>query len=209
MSERPLKLRLLLFLYGSANMVGCALALAGPLLLFTGVIDRGWWLITIGLYLAGYFLGRRSPEIERHIETTLSVEQTLEQLDALIEHSKPMLDATMRRHLDGVRESVAEVLPRVTGVGGLDEDAFTVHETVLRYLPETLSNYAALPPAFRVTHVLSDGKTAKDLLGEQLALLDEKLREVVGNLARSDARALVTNGKFLQQKFAPSDFGVH
>src|SRR5262249_34997450 len=80
-SERPLKLRLLLFLYSTANMVGCAFALVGPMLLFAGFIDRGWWLITLGLYGAGYLIGRRPPEIERHIETTLSVEQTLERLD--------------------------------------------------------------------------------------------------------------------------------
>ncbi len=209
MSGRPLKLTLLLFLYGTPNLVGCTLALIGPALLIAGVIDRGWWLITLGLYAAGFLIGRRPPEIERHIETTLSAEQTLQQLDALIAKAQPMLDPDMRRHLDGVRESVAAVLPRIAGVGGLDEDAYTVHETVIRYLPETLANYAALPPVFRTTQVLADGKTAKALLGEQLALLDEKLREVLVNVTHSDARALVTNGRFLKQKFAPSDFGMH
>jgi hypothetical protein len=208
-SPRPLKLRLLLFLYGSSNLIGSALALLGPLLLLTGVIGSGWWLITLGLYAGGYLIGRRAPEIERQIETTLSTEQTLERLDALIEHARPLLDTEMRRHLDGVRESVAAVLPRIAGVGGLDDDAYTVHETVIRYLPETLANYAALPPIFRSTQVLADGKTAKVLLGEQLALLDTKLREVVANVAHSDARALVANGRFLKQKFAPSDFGLH
>ena len=41
---------------------------------------------------------------------------------------------------------------------------------------------------------LKDGKTARQLLGEQLGLLDAKLREVVANLAASDAAALVANG---------------
>ena len=41
MAERTLKLRALLFLYSTANISGCALALLGPALLFAGVIGNG------------------------------------------------------------------------------------------------------------------------------------------------------------------------
>jgi hypothetical protein len=77
---------------------------------------------------------------------------------------------------------------------------------VLRYLPETLANYAALPPAFRASHVLKDGKTARELLADQLGVLDGKLREIVANAAGSDAQALLANGRFLEMKFRPADF---
>jgi hypothetical protein len=63
--RRPLKLRLLLALYGTANIAGCALALLGPALLFAGVIGPGWLLITAGLYGVGALLGLafgRAPE---------------------------------------------------------------------------------------------------------------------------------------------------
>jgi hypothetical protein len=59
-----LKLRLLLFLYSTANIAGCALALLGPALLFAGVIGPGWGFITAGLYGAGWavgWAGRRAP----------------------------------------------------------------------------------------------------------------------------------------------------
>jgi hypothetical protein len=50
--------------------------------------------------------------------------------------------------LASVRTSVAEVLPRLVGARShFDADLYTVRETVLRYLPETLANYVALPPA--------------------------------------------------------------
>jgi hypothetical protein len=81
-----------------------------------------------------------------------------------------------------------------------------VRETIARYLPETLANYMALPPAFRATHVLKDGKTARDLLRDQLAVLDEQMREVVVNVARGDADALLANGEFLQARFRDRDF---
>jgi hypothetical protein len=79
---------------------------------------------------------------------------------------------------------------------------------VLRYLPETLANYVALPPVFRTTHALKDGKTARELLSEQLGLLDGKMKEIVANVAGADAQALLVNGKFLEMKFQQPDFLV-
>jgi len=66
----------------------------------------------------------------------------------------------------------------------------------------------ALPPAFRSTQALKDGKTARQLLAEQLALLDEKMREIVANVSSADAQALLANGKFLEMKFQQPDFLV-
>lgn len=206
MPERSLKLRALLFLYGNGNILGCALALLGPALLFANVIDRGWLLITAALYVAGWLLGRKAPELERRIEDSLSVEQTLERLDRVVAQAQPHLTEDMRKSLDNVRGSVGEVLPRLVGARTGGDDLFTVRETVLRYLPETLANYVALPPAFRLTHAVKDGKTARQLLGEQLGLLDDKLREIVANVASSDAAALVANGQFLEKKFRQPDF---
>ncbi len=117
MPERSLKLRALLFLYGNGNILGCALALLGPALLFAGVIDTGWLLITAGLYVAGWLLGRRAPELERRIEDSLSVEQTLERLDRVVAQAQPHLTEDMRKSLDNVRGSVGEVLPRLVGCG--------------------------------------------------------------------------------------------
>jgi hypothetical protein len=208
-SQRPLKTRLLLALYGNANIAGCVLALLGPALLFAGVIGPGWGWITLGLYGAGWaagWAGRRAPEVERRIEDSLGIEQTLEHLDRLIEQVRPQLTPEMQGHLASVRASVAEVLPRLVGARSHDADLFTVRETVLRYLPETLANYVALPPAFRNSHALKDGKTARELLGDQLNVLEGKLREIVANVASADAQALLANGKFLEMKFQQPDF---
>jgi hypothetical protein len=59
---------------------------------------------------------------------------------------------------------------------------------------------------FRVTRVLKGGKTARDLLLDQLAVLDDQMKEVVGNVARGDADALLANGQFLEAKFRERDF---
>jgi hypothetical protein len=206
MSERPLRLRALLFLYGNGNILGCVFALIGPLLLFLGVIAKGWLLITAGLYVVGYLFARRAPDLERRIEDSLTVQEMIERLDAIVHSARPYLTEEMTRHLDSVRTSAAEVLPKLAQAQVRDDDWFTVRETVLRYLPETLANYAALPPAFRVSQPLQGGRTARQLLNAQLELLDAKLKDVVNNVAASDAQALLANGKFLESKFRQSDF---
>ena len=207
METRSFKLRALLFVYSNGNLIGCAAALLGPALLFAGVIDHGWLAITAGLYVAGWLLGRRSPELERRIADSLTLEETLAHLDAVVASATPHLSIDMQGRLKSIRDNVAEVLPRLLGGQAAGGDAlFTVRETVLRYLPETLANYVALPAAFRATHPLQSGRTARELLTEQLDLLDSQMREVVANVAASDAQALVANGEFLQAKFRQPDF---
>ena len=206
MESRSFKLRALLFVYSNGNLIGCAAALLGPALLFAGVIDHGWLAITAGLYVAGWLLGRRSPELERRIEDSLTMEETLAHLDGVIASATPHLTVDMQGRLKSIRDSVAEVLPRLVGHASGGDELFTVRETVLRYLPETLANYVALPAAFRVSHQLQSGRTARELLTEQLDMLAGQMREVVANVAASDAQALVANGQFLQAKFHQPDF---
>ena len=206
MTPRPLRLRLLLWLYSNANISGCVFALAGPALLFGGIIDRGWLLITAGLYAAGYLMARRAPELERRIEDSLTAQETLERLDTIIAQARPHLTVEMTTHLDSVRSAIEQVLPRLVGAQSHENDWYTVRETVLRYLPETLANYVALPPVFRMTQPLQQGQTARQLLAAQLGVLDSKMQEVVANVSASDAQALLANGKFLEAKFQQPDF---
>ena len=203
--------RLQLFFYGNGNLIGVALALLGPVLLFAGVIGVGWGWITAGLYCAGLLLGwaltSTRPPFESAMQQHWSAEDIGERIDALVQQARPLLSPDMQQHLDGVRNAVHEVLPALANPGpGFNESLYTVRETVLNYLPTTLSHYAALPPLFRVSQPVQDGKTPKQLLTEQLALLDSEMQQVVRNIAASDAQALLANGHFLKQKFDRPDF---
>ena len=206
MSELPLRIRALLYLYSTRNIVACAAALMGPALLFMGVIQEGWLFITAALYGVGYFATPAPRVVDTELAQTLSFDALIEQLDRVIEAARPHLYPTMVGRLESIRRSIQEVLPRLKDKSGFDDNLFVVRETIVRYLPETLANYVALPPAFRATHVLKDGKTARDLLRDQLTVLDEQMREVVVNVARGDADALLANGEFLQARFRDRNF---
>ena len=205
MSELPLSTRILLYLYSTRNIVASAAALLGPALLFLGVIREGWLLITAALYAAGYFATPAPQVLDTVLTQTLSFDALLDRFDRLVKETRSQLTPTMAGRLDSIRRSIHEVLPRLQSQA-LDDNLYTVRETIARYLPETLANYIALPPMFRVTRVLKDGKTARDLLMDQLTVLDDQMKEVVGNLARGDADALLANGQFLEAKFRDRDF---
>ncbi|QTD44756.1 hypothetical protein [Ottowia testudinis] len=200
-----------LFFYGNPNLAGMALALLGPLLLVAGVIGPGWLWITAGLYAVGHLLGRaltpRATRFEVALQNRYSADEIRARLAALLAQARPVLPAEMMQTLERVQAAVHEVLPALAAAGpSFDEGLFTVRETVLRYLPETLSRYAALPPVYRTTHVVQNGQTPRQILAEQLSLLEQQMNQVVANVAASDTQALLANGRFLKDKFERPDF---
>jgi hypothetical protein len=201
-----IRTRLLLYLYSTRNIVACAAALVGPALLFLGLIQDGWLLITAALYGVGYFATPAPHVLDASLAQSLTFDALQDQFDRVIKEARPQLQPVMLARLDSIRHSIGEVLPRLAETRGFDDNLYTVRETISRYLPETLANYIALPPMFRVSRVLKDGKTARELLLDQLAVLDDQMKEVVGNVARGDADALLANGQFLEAKFRERDF---
>jgi hypothetical protein len=205
-SRLDVRTRVLLYLYSTRNIIATTLALAGPALLFGGVIRDYWLPITFGLYAVGWLVTPAPRVVDVDLTQPLSIDALEDRLDAVIARARPALPPDLAKRLDSIRNSIGEVLPRLAGQSDASDNLFLVRETVLRYLPETLANYLALPPLFRTTHALRDAKTARDLLADQLAVLDTQMREVVGNVARGDAEALISNGRFLEAKFADRDF---
>jgi hypothetical protein len=173
--------------------------------MFVGAVGRGWEWITLGLYLAGALFVPSPPRLPHQIADSLTPEQMLRALDKMIDASRSQLTSEMLAHLASIRSSAADVLPRLAG-GVTFGDLHTVRQTILNYLPETLARYVALPPAFRSSRPLKEGKTAKQLMTEQLGLLDEQLQQTVTSIAQGDAEALLANDLFLRQRFLKPNF---
>ena len=76
------------------------------------------------------------------------------------------------------------------------------------YLPSTLQAYLNLPRAYATVHRFSDGRTAAQVLIDQLTLLDKKLGDVADAVNKNDADALLANGRFLEDRFGGSDLKV-
>jgi hypothetical protein len=206
----PLGTRFLLFLYGTPNIVGSALALAGLGLYFGGVIDDWWLAIVAGLYAVGWLATPRDRSLESDLREQAAHASLLEQIDALIARSRKRLPAEAFERLKAIRAILASLMPKLQGLADTGtiamDQMITVVNAVTRDLPSTIANYVRLPEAFATLHHIEHGKTAKQLLIEQLDLLREQLGKIADSAFREDAEALVVNGKYLKEKFHSTEF---
>jgi hypothetical protein len=57
-------------------------------------------------------------------------------------------------------------------------------------------------------HPVQDGKTPKEVLLDQLTLLENKMSEVADDVHRNDSDRLLANGRFLQERFGRSPLSL-
>ena len=200
------KMKVLLFLYGSKNLVGCALALAGLGMFFAGVIDDWWLPIVAGLYAVGWLAVPADRELEVQVRNEATQADLVEGMAVLVKDSRAKLPREAVERLERIQSTVVELAPKLFDGGMAMDYAISLINAVTRDLPETVRNYVHLPTAFANLHVVQSGKTCKELLVEQLDLLNSQLSKIAENVYKDDADALVVNGKFLQEKFHSLSF---
>jgi hypothetical protein len=204
----PLSLgnRILLFLYSDRNLAGSILALGGLGAWFAGLFDDWWFPIVTGLYLVGYLAapGNRSLALQAHQEATQAT--LTDSVTALLRDSGKSLPREAITLLQEIMQTVEALAPRLANGGMAMETSASLINAVTRDLPETVRNYGRLPAAFANLHVIENGKTCKQLLLEQLLLLNEQLHRMAESVYKDDADAMVVNGKFLKEKFHPMSF---
>ena len=198
--------RVLLFLYGSRNLAGSVLALAGLGLFFGGVIDDWWFLIVAGLYLVGYLAVPASRGLELQAQQEATQANLTGSVENLLREARHKLPREAIERLQGIEQTVTALAPKLFDGGMAIDAAASLINAVTRDLPETVRNYARLPAAFASLHAVENGKTCKQLLLEQLDLLDAQLRKIAESVYKDDAEALVVNGKFLKEKFHSMSF---
>jgi hypothetical protein len=197
--------RLSNFLYSPRNIAGCCLAFVGLVLLFADVIGTGWPLIVAGLYGAGVLAWPRRQIVAVEAPSAeVSVETLVQQLARLINDASKVLPEPALAALQSIQTTLADLLPRLRELevsGALSvESAFTVEETLRRYLPDMLTSYLKLPPVFARTQPLKDKRTAAQVLVDQLQMLDESLKQIAQESFAGDVEALVNSGRFLERK---------
>jgi len=199
--------RLLLFLYSRRNVVGSLLALGGLAAHFLGILEAGWLAIVAGLYGIGYLATPPQRAMELSLGGRIAIGDIGGRLDQLVSSLSHKVEPDVLALVEQIRQSIMTLLPRLLAQENVgDASLYTVRQTALEYLPTTLQSYVTLPAAFRRIHAVQGGKTPKDLLLEQLGILDAKMKEIVASMAQNDMQALLVNGRFLQEKFGQRGF---
>lgn len=126
-------------------------------------------------------------------------------LQWLTDTVQPELPGDIMTRVTRIHQAIVDTLPYIADVNSSDQTIFMVRQMALEYLPESLENYLNLPPAFANQTVIKEGKTARQLLLDQLDLLGQEMADVAEDFHRRDAQRLMAHGRFLQEKFTRSD----
>jgi hypothetical protein len=83
------------------------------------------------------------------------------------------------------------------------EDQELIERTLSQYLPGCLATYQALPRSATSQPMEAGGKTADQLVADQLRLLEESLDRVAQRVFEAGAAQLVAQQRFLEERLRP------
>ena len=195
-------MRLPIFVYSNRNIAGSAIALAALGAYFLGVIHEFWYLIVAGGYGIGALAARDGGTLETHLNDEMNVADAVAAVNKLAAESQKRLPPDISGLVVEIAAAVADALPRLAARGVADATFVDVRSTATTYLPDTLNAYLAVPAAYRNSATIRDGKTARQIVVDQLTVLTGKMREIEQNAVQDDAQALLANGRFLKDRFA-------
>lgn len=191
------------FLYGTPHLVGSAALLGGLGLYLGGVVGPGWWAIAGGLYLGAYLVASAFVAEPGALAARLDEADLQNQLDALLAAARGRLPAAALPQLDSIAARARALLPALDDLAGRGVIGDKVRHEILsgltRYLPDTLSAYLALPPAYLQLHRGRSRDPAR-LLGEQLGLIDAHLGRCLDQAFGEHAADLAIQGRFLADR---------
>jgi hypothetical protein len=192
------------YIYSGKNIVGSALALLGLGLFFTGVITSFFWpFVVIAMYGIGALLAPGPTRLEL-AGTSFDPDSIRRSLQKLGGDTTGKLPQPLAAKVQHISDTITGILPHYADFPTGSPDLFVVGRTATDYLPSALQSYLNLPRAYATLHRMPNGKTADQVLSDQLDLLSSKMDEVADAVHKKDSDALLANARFLEEKFGPS-----
>jgi hypothetical protein len=199
---------ILRYVYSSKNIVGSTLGLFGLLLFFTHIVTSLFWpFVVVAMYGIGALLAPGPPKVALS-GTSFDPESIRHSLQRTLSIAGGKLSPPLQSKLQDIADTIMGILPHYADFPPGSPDLFVVGRTATDYLPSALQSYLNLPRAYAALHKMPNGKTADDVLGDQLTLLDSKMNEVADAVHKKDSDALLANGRFLEEKFGASPLGL-
>jgi hypothetical protein len=198
--------RLLRYLYSNKNLAGSAAGLAGLGLHFLGLVGDLWPVVVGGLYGVGALATppTRTFDLRGGLDPA-NLNRAMAEQQRRLRGRVPddVLAAVARIHTQ-----VRELADRPQAFPAGSADAYVVERTALDYLPTALESYLNLPRGYANRVPVSAGRTARQVLLDQLALLEAQLGQVLDAVAKGDADRLLAHGRFLEDRFGRSQLDI-
>jgi hypothetical protein len=196
------------YLYSSKNIVGSALAILGLILFFTGAVNSFFWpFVVVAMYGVGALLAPGPPKVSLS-GTSFDADSIRRSLQRTLSISDGKLSPALQAKVQNISDTILGILPHFANFPPGSPDLFVVGRTATDYLPSALQAYLNLPRAYATLHKMPNGKTADQVLDDQLTLLASKMDEVADAVHKKDSEALLANGRFLEEKFGASPLAL-
>jgi hypothetical protein len=195
------KRSLLLFLYSTPNILGCTWGVIGLVAFF--ITRNPMWIYLVPvLYTCGYLIAPKTEVLLNQSIKELSGRDLQTMLEDLIKKISKRVSEPELNKVVNIKDNILMLLPRLNEMNAGDYDLHVVKQTVTDYLPQMLTTYLELPPAFARMHKMRNGKTSQEILIEQLTILNDQMEQILVSVNSKDADALIAQGEFLKSKFA-------
>ena len=199
---------ILRYLYSGKNILGSTLALFGLVLFFAHVITTFFWpFVVVAMYGIGALLAPGPPKVAL-AGTSFDPDSIRRSLQRQLNIAQGKLPPPLQAKLQDIADTIMGILPHYAEFPPGSPDLFVVGRTATDYLPSALQAYLNLPRAYAALHKMPNGKTADDVLNDQLTLLSSKMDEVADAVHKKDSDALLANGRFLEEKFGASPLAL-
>lgn len=207
------------------ELVAGVIGALGVLILYFGMPLPHWHLPGMDLALAAalgcmLYVGVRLSWATRPglIERWLGVEVDLrlpdasddpDDLRAALRHTldtaESQVTSAMHEPLARIDRAVNAVLDSDLGNTAGRQAQYTITATVHRYLPDTLERYFQLPENVAYSPIGDDGKSAHDMVVEQLGVLASETESILEDMHAGKVRELSAHGRFLEDRFHTAD----
>jgi hypothetical protein len=132
--------------------------------------------------------------------------EVLAVLDRLVVNVRGLVPDPTMATLEKIREAAALALPPTDEPLNLaDHDTWQLRQICIDYLPGALERYIALPPDL-ASQPLLDGRSAQQVLDEQLALIQNRIDELAASSYRREANGLLSHARFIADTLRPDPF---
>jgi hypothetical protein len=194
------------YLGSKKNITGSVLAGGGLALALTGVIAFPLWLpVVAALYGIGALVApsdkKKGGAGGDGSSGSFDRQGVVDSLAALQQEMHGKVPADIEAKVRNITASIQSVLPKAGRLSGGSQHLFVLQRTATDYLPTTVHSYLDLPREYAETHPIDQGKTAHQLVSEQLDVLSAQMNDVVEAANRGDVDALLAQGRFLDEKF--------
>ncbi|HEY8677933.1 MAG TPA: hypothetical protein VIN39_04795 [Candidatus Dormibacteraeota bacterium] len=191
------------YLGGRKHLAGSALAVLGAGLVVIDPVGPQGILLVLAFYLAGAIAAPGGRSVSRYGFEPKRVQQALSnEIAAVSGRVDPEIMTRVLRIELAIR---TEILPKLDCLPLGSPELYLVERTACDYLPTAVDAYLRLPTGYVSSQPGSHGRTALEVLLEELELLEAEMRSVAETVHRRDMDRLLAHKRFLAERFKRED----